>query len=356
MADSRSNLIEFVQAFDRLMPLDSGGGSNSQPNQLPKWMVKILDYTESAIEGFKDHAELRGFYARTSRGTTTASKTDMLSSNALRHSHVILYIPRQNLQTKLESHIYKPNPIDKITIVNIAEMKGVTCKLQEIEYAQCYIQQLEPIMDWLLVELKITKYSNTLFKYGTDGQLKGKDMAAMDYSLNPKVDVNIYSDKPDEDAADEDSTNSANADDAADSDDSNDAASDAAAEQEDDNADTADNADNANTDAADDASNKEDSGEDADAAAAAGGDSAAEEDPAVGAVRDLAAGDQDAVANAASALASGDVAGALSSAQSALGLSDDQMAAAQGVAGALASGDVAGALSSAEDAALEAAG
>ena len=201
MADSKSNLIEFMQAFDRLIPMDSSANSSgvSPPNQIPTWAVKILEYTESAIHGFEDYCALRGFYARTSRGTNMAAKTDVLSSNTLRHSHVILYIPRGNLQTKLESHIYKSSPIDKITIVNIAEMNGVIGKLQEIEYEQCYVQQLEPMLDWLLVELKITKYNNTLYKYGTDGRLEGKDMATMDYTLNPKIDVHIYSNSLSED-------------------------------------------------------------------------------------------------------------------------------------------------------------
>ena len=204
MADSKSNLIEFMQAFDRLVPMDSGANSSgvSSPNQIPTWAVKILEYTESAIHGFEDYCALRGFYARTSRGTNMAAKTDILSSNTLRHSHVILYIPRGNLQTKLESHIFKSMPISKITIVNIAEMNGVIGKLQEIEYEQCYVQQLEPMLDWLLVELKITKYSNTLYKYGTDGRLEGKDMATMDYTLNPKIDVHIYSNRPSEDDED----------------------------------------------------------------------------------------------------------------------------------------------------------
>ena len=204
MADSKSNLIEFMQAFDRLIPMDSGANSSgdSSPNKIPTWAVKILEYTESAIHGFEDYCALRGFYARTSRGTNMAAKTDILSSNTLRHSHVILYIPRGNLQTKLESHIFKSMPISKITIVNIAEMNGVIGKLQEIEYEQCYVQQLEPMLDWLLVELKITKYSNTLYKYGTDGRLEGKDMATMDYTLNPKIDVHIYSNRPSEDDED----------------------------------------------------------------------------------------------------------------------------------------------------------
>ena len=144
-----------MQAFDRLIPMDSGANSSgdSSPNQIPTWAVKILEYTESAIHGFEDYCALRGFYARTSRGTNMAAKTDILSSNTLRHSHVILYIPRGNLQTKLESHIFKSMPISKITIVNIAEMNGVIGKLQEIEYEQCYVQQLEPMLDGLLVEL-----------------------------------------------------------------------------------------------------------------------------------------------------------------------------------------------------------
>ena len=89
MADSKSNLIEFMQAFDRLVPLDPAISSDSEPNQVPKWLVKILAYTESAVEGFTDYSALRGFYARSSRGTSIASKADMLSSNALRQSHVL---------------------------------------------------------------------------------------------------------------------------------------------------------------------------------------------------------------------------------------------------------------------------
>lgn len=194
-----------MQAFDRLIPMDSGvkAGSASQPNQMPSWLVKILDYTESGVEGYKDHSILRGFYAKTSRSTSMAGKTDALLSNTLRHSHVVLCIPRGNLQTKLESHIYASNPISQITIINIAVMNGVIGKLQEIEYQQCYVQQIEPALDWLLVELKITKYSNTLFKYTTDGRLLGKDMAEMDYTLNPKIDVNIYQADSIEDADDQ---------------------------------------------------------------------------------------------------------------------------------------------------------
>lgn len=183
-----------MQAFDRLIPMVPGikAGDISKPNQMPSWLVKILDYTESAVEGFKDYSILRGFYAKTSRSTSLSGRTDALSSNVLRHSHVVLCIPRGNLQTKLESHLYKSNPITKITIVNIAQMDRALGKLQEIEYEQCYVQQIEPALDWILVELKITKYSNTLFKYGTDGRLQGKDMASMDYTLNPKIDVSIY--------------------------------------------------------------------------------------------------------------------------------------------------------------------
>ncbi len=193
-----------MQAFDRLIPMDPGAGSSgAKPNQMPSWLVKILDYTESAVEGFKDYSTLRGYYARISRGTNMAAKADVLSSNTLRHSPIILYIPRGNLETKLESHIYKSNPIDKITIVNVAEMNGVIGKLQEIEYEQCYVQQLEPVLDWLLVELKITKYNNTLFKYGTDGGLVGKDMATMDCTLHPKADVHVYNNKPSEDEEDQ---------------------------------------------------------------------------------------------------------------------------------------------------------
>ncbi|MFN6415225.1 MAG: hypothetical protein ACK4V2_05570 [Pseudomonadota bacterium] len=194
MADSRSNLVEFMQAFDRMVPVDSGinPGETSKPNQIPGWMVKILDYTESAIDKFTDYSILRGFYAKTSRGTSLSGKTNVLSSNILRQSHVVLYIPRGNLQTKLESHLYQSTPITKITIVNIAKMNGVIGTLQEIDYEQCYVQQIEPVLDWILVEFKITKYSNTLFKYDTAGRLLGKDMASMDYTLNPKIDVSIY--------------------------------------------------------------------------------------------------------------------------------------------------------------------
>ena len=60
-------------------------------------------------------------------------------------------------------------------------------------------------MDWLLVELKITKYTNTLFKYGKDGVLMGKDVASTDYSLNNlKLDIHIYSEKESEEDKHED--------------------------------------------------------------------------------------------------------------------------------------------------------
>ncbi len=193
-----------MQAFDHLVPMDLVKGSSdaAQPNQMPSWLVKILDYTESAVEGFEGYSALRGYYSRISRGTNMTAQADVLSSNTLRHSPVILYIPRGNLETKLESHIYKANPINKITIVNIAEINGTIEKLQEIEYEQCYVQQLEPVLDWLLVELKITKYNNTLFKYGTEGRLLGKDMATMDCTLHPKADVHVYNNKPSEDEGD----------------------------------------------------------------------------------------------------------------------------------------------------------
>lgn len=202
-----------MRAFDHLVPMDPGVGQSdaAQPNQIPSWLVKILDYTESAVDGFRDYSALRGYYARISRGTNMAAKADVLSSNTLRHSPVILYIPRGNLETKLESHIYKSNPISKITIVNVAEMKGTISKLQEIEYEQCYVQQLEPVLDWLLVELKITKYTNTLFKYKTDGSLEGKDMATIDCTLKPKIDVHIDSNSSSSDEQSEEEQNNNNA-------------------------------------------------------------------------------------------------------------------------------------------------
>ena len=129
---------DFVKAFDRLVPIDKNvGAGDAEPNKVPSWLVKILSYTESAVHGFEDFSELRGFYALNSRGNDIASKIDMMSSTALRHSNVILYLPRGNLQTKLEGHLYKSIPIDQIMIVNVAEMNGVIDKLQEILYEQC---------------------------------------------------------------------------------------------------------------------------------------------------------------------------------------------------------------------------
>lgn len=182
-----------MQAFDRMIPVSPGVVSGvGQSNQVPSWMVKILDYTESGVDRFNDYSVLKGFYAKTSRNTDLAGKADLLSSNVLRHSHVVLYIPRGNLQTKLENHLYQSIPIDKITLVNIAQMNGGIETLQAIDYEQCYVQQIEPVLDWILVEFKITKYSNTLFKYDNAGRLLGKDMTSMDYTLNPKNNVNVY--------------------------------------------------------------------------------------------------------------------------------------------------------------------
>ena len=166
MAES---FLSTTQAFGRNVPTDNqiGGSSGDNPMQQPKWMVMIDDYTYSEVKGFEEYSTLKGFSSRTSRGTSIAGSESIISSSVLRHSSLVLYVQRGTLQTKLENHLYKSLPIEKITIINLSVIKEDLAVTQKIEYENCYVQQLEPQLDWLLVELKITKHSNTIFKYST---------------------------------------------------------------------------------------------------------------------------------------------------------------------------------------------
>lgn len=47
-------MTDFIQAFDRLVPL----ASQLEGDQVPTWMVKILNFTNSEIKGFEEFLSL----------------------------------------------------------------------------------------------------------------------------------------------------------------------------------------------------------------------------------------------------------------------------------------------------------
>ena len=150
----------------------------------PEWMVKLDDVMKSNVDGFEDSAELFGWYGESSRFTTGDIGNQLFTSSTLQHSDVALILPNGGYAATLETKMNKGEHIAAMTIVRLGHIKEVKVKLQEILYEICRIRSFQQELDKLVLQLNVTRKTNTIFVYDMEGANQGQMVSKVDYAKN----------------------------------------------------------------------------------------------------------------------------------------------------------------------------
>lgn len=168
-----------------IMPVvgdDPSSNSGTAAVKSPEWMISIDEMLSSTVKDFEQFAELFGWFAESSRYSSGDVTNQLSSSATLKHSDLIIQIANGGYSSDIETRMNTGKKVDKITIVRLGNIEAEKKKLQEIVYEICRIQSFQQNLDRLFLTFSVTKRTNTVFVYGSDGSAKGQNSTTIDYS------------------------------------------------------------------------------------------------------------------------------------------------------------------------------
>ncbi|MCX7338470.1 MAG: hypothetical protein NTX76_04235 [Alphaproteobacteria bacterium] len=153
--------------------------TNDTSIKSPEWMVKIDGLMSSSVVDYTDHCELLGWFGASSR----QSFGDISPGSAtIKHSDLILKVPNGGYGATLETNMYKGIPLDLVQIVRLGNIQSMKVKLQVIDFKKCFVQLHQQELGALVLYLRITVKTNTIFVYDVDGNNKGQIVSEMNYA------------------------------------------------------------------------------------------------------------------------------------------------------------------------------
>ncbi|MDR1907367.1 MAG: hypothetical protein LBQ43_00710 [Holosporales bacterium] len=135
--------------------------------------------------------ELFGWYAESERETGTDVGNQLFTSSSLRHSELVVVIPCGMHLTDLENKLASGAIISNVIISRFIRDGGIAeTPIQTNTFRQCHITMVQQYLDYIIVQMRISKKQVTCTAYDQDGFITGMGMYDVSF-ISAEIDAEM---------------------------------------------------------------------------------------------------------------------------------------------------------------------
>ncbi|MHA1558647.1 MAG: hypothetical protein ACTSXG_02410 [Alphaproteobacteria bacterium] len=147
--------------------------------QARDFLLKMDNLFSTGPRGFEEYCDLIDIYWELK--STPSNDTADPSSKSIHHSELVVLIPTGPHEAVLEMDLYKGAKLGEVTILKLININETLIPKQKLEFQRCQVIGNQPKDDLFILNLKIDKRLNTLYKYGPNGEKEGQIIAGFDF-------------------------------------------------------------------------------------------------------------------------------------------------------------------------------